>query len=511
MNSANGSRNFPLKEVPVAIFILFLFTFPLISLFYFGLQSEPQLILETFKSNGVATFLRTFFYGTLIALISNSVGFFLSIIFSYFDFPLRKILLGCFPLFLAFPVFVISFAYLNLYQDIFGFQKPLSLYFLGFVLASFPYSFLLFNSVLGYIPREQSEYVRLQNWSPWKAFKHLDLPRLKPVLWGSFFLIMFEFFSDIGASHLFGVKTVGTLTYELWSSYFSLGSAAFVCLFFLSFIVGFLWLQSRLVKRIEFGELIERPRKKIGGWISFIVGSLFLSFFLIPLAWLVRSSIPVFLELQLIEELANSMVVTFLWAFGFALSLSLIFIWLAFQFRRGSFFEKVVKYLADYGYATPGVFLAIGIGIPFFLSKRFLEATTLWVGLSGLAILIGWTIKFFKVGFEPLRQFRNSFDLSLEEYSFHQVRSLKQRWGHILFPLVKSSFGMSFFFLVIEAMKELPLVLLLRPPGFENVAVSFFEYASESDFPRASLFGLSLVIIGLFGQLVYFWLRRKPC
>ena len=81
----------------------------------------------------------------------------------------------------------------------------------------------------------------------------------------------------------------------------------------------------------------------------------------------------------------------------------------------------------------------------------------------------------------------------------------------VLLPLARSSIGMSFFFLLIEAMKELPIVLLLRPPGFENVAVGFFEYASESDYTNASVFGLSLVLMGLLGQWGYSISKRSSC
>ena len=49
----------------------------------------------------------------------------------------------------------------------------------------------------------------------------------------------------------------------------------------------------------------------------------------------------------------------------------------------------------------------------------------------------------------------------------------------------------------VDVMKEMPATLLLRPFGWDTLAVRIFELTSEGEWQRAGLPGLTLVLVGI--------------
>jgi iron(III) transport system permease protein len=54
----------------------------------------------------------------------------------------------------------------------------------------------------------------------------------------------------------------------------------------------------------------------------------------------------------------------------------------------------------------------------------------------------------------------------------------------------------------VDAMKELPATLLLRPFNFETLATLAYSYAALEQFERAALGALTIVLIGLIPVLL---------
>ncbi|MCY1417436.1 putative 2-aminoethylphosphonate transport system permease protein PhnV [compost metagenome] len=50
----------------------------------------------------------------------------------------------------------------------------------------------------------------------------------------------------------------------------------------------------------------------------------------------------------------------------------------------------------------------------------------------------------------------------------------------------------------VDVLKEMPATLLMRPFGWDTLAVRVFEMTSEGEWARAALPALSLVLVGLF-------------
>ena len=64
-------------------------------------------------------------------------------------------------------------------------------------------------------------------------------------------------------------------------------------------------------------------------------------------------------------------------------------------------------------------------------------------------------------------------------------------------PLSRSSLLAATVLVGVDALKELPIVLLLRPFGFDTLPVWVYNLASESRFQQAALPALSIIVVAL--------------
>jgi iron(III) transport system permease protein len=64
-------------------------------------------------------------------------------------------------------------------------------------------------------------------------------------------------------------------------------------------------------------------------------------------------------------------------------------------------------------------------------------------------------------------------------------------------PLSRASLLTAAILVGVDALKELPIVLLLRPFGFDTLPVWVYNLASESRFQQAALPALSIVTVAL--------------
>lgn len=134
---------------------------------------------------------------------------------------------------------------------------------------------------------------------------------------------------------------------------------------------------------------------------------------------------------------------------------------------------------ANLGYALLGSVLAVSIMLGFsYLDRAWVIPLSTAVGGAGkplllgslFALLLAYLVRFIAVAYAPL-------DGCLP----------------LLLPGALSA-GLLVF---VEVLKEIPATLLMRPFGWDTLAVRIFEMTSEGEWSRASLPALTLVIVGL--------------
>jgi iron(III) transport system permease protein len=64
-------------------------------------------------------------------------------------------------------------------------------------------------------------------------------------------------------------------------------------------------------------------------------------------------------------------------------------------------------------------------------------------------------------------------------------------------PLLRGGFGTALILVFVETMKEMPATLLLRPFGFDTLAVGVWELTAESLWADAAVPALAIVAAGL--------------
>jgi iron(III) transport system permease protein len=67
----------------------------------------------------------------------------------------------------------------------------------------------------------------------------------------------------------------------------------------------------------------------------------------------------------------------------------------------------------------------------------------------------------------------------------------------VYFPILKPGLVIAGFMVAVDVMKELPATYLLRPYGWDTLAIRIYELSSEGLYDRAAIPSLMLLLLGL--------------
>jgi iron(III) transport system permease protein len=175
--------------------------------------------------------------------------------------------------------------------------------------------------------------------------------------------------------------------------------------------------------------------------------------------------------------------------------------------RRSTVAMRWLVRLATMGYAVPGTVLAVGIAVPLVLLNNYLQdLLRSWMGDSApvlllqgtlLAVLIAYLARFLTVGFNPVESGLQRVTRSIDEAaaSLGVVGTELIRKVHV--PLLRTSLATAATLVFVDVMKEMPITLITRPPGWDTLAVRVWEMTSEGEWERAALPAVAIVLVGL--------------
>jgi iron(III) transport system permease protein len=162
--------------------------------------------------------------------------------------------------------------------------------------------------------------------------------------------------------------------------------------------------------------------------------------------------------------------------------------------------------LANLGYALPGSVLAVSLMLAFsFLDRELVVPLSSWLGGAGrplllgsvAALLVAYLVRFIAVAYGPLESSLARIRPSLPQ----AARSLGVGGPRLFFkvylPLLLPGTLSAALLVFVDTLKEMPATLLMRPFGWDTLAVRVFEMTSEGEWARASLPALTLVLVGL--------------
>ena len=168
--------------------------------------------------------------------------------------------------------------------------------------------------------------------------------------------------------------------------------------------------------------------------------------------------------------------------------------------------RRIVIAAATLGYALPGSLLAVGIMVVFTcvdgllaeLAQRGcgLEFNQL-LGCCVLGLYLAYAVRFMNPAFGALDSALERITPSIPEAARGRGVSPWQLLRRVYLLVLRPGLLTGALLVLVVVMKEMLAILLLRPFGWDTLAVRIFEITSEGEWQRAALPALALVLVGL--------------
>jgi iron(III) transport system permease protein len=456
------------------------------------------------------------------------------------DFPGRRVLLWALLLPLAMPAYIVAFAYLDLLHPIgpvqgalrwlLGYDSPRqwrlpdlrsmggAVFVLGFTL--YPYVYMTARAMFMTQPAHLLEAARSLGETRWGAFWRVALPMARPALAVGLSLALLETLNDIGASEFLGVHTLTVSIYTTWVTRSDLAGAAQIACTMLLAVVALVWLERRGRSRQRFGSA-QRMRaiqpKRLPGLVAWAVTAAVslpvLIGFVAPAAYLLWESTK---RLQLGAGISAGLWASLLNTLGLALGVTVLAVLaglvVAWSTRQGVSTRAPARWplqLSTLGYAVPGTVLAIGLLTPALALDAGLAQLLGAQGLPllgfGVVLVVACVIRFLAMPVGGLDAGLARIPPTLEQ----AARLLGETpWGtlrRVHLPLLRPALATSAMLVFVDAMKELPATLLLRPADFDTLATWLYAEAARGTYEEGAIAALCIVLAGLVPVL---WLAR---
>lgn len=456
------------------------------------------------------------------------LGVSLAWLISLCDFPGRRWLDWALMLPFAIPAYVLAFVFVGLLDYAGPVQSLMREWFgagaglprvrstggviIVLVLVFYPYVYLLARSAFMAQGRGLMEAARVLGHSPWQAFWSVALPMARPAIGAGLALALMETLADFGAVSVFNYDTFTTAIYKTWYSFYSLSSATQLASLLLLAVAVVLYGERRARGRAR--PASERARSQAlyrlrgwkaaaaTGWCMLVFACAFVIPLLQLLVWFFQQG-RFDLDERYLALIQHTLSLGALAAL-FTVAVALL---LAFARRQApTTLVRVGVALGNLGYALPGSMLAVSLMLAFsMLDRELVIPLSAVLGGAGkplllgslFALLLAYLVRFLAVAYAPvetsLQRIRPSLPQASRSLGVGGVRLFSRVYLPLLLPGTLSAALLVF----VDVLKEMPATLLMRPFGWDTLAVRVFEMTSEGEWARASLPALTLVLVGL--------------
>lgn len=447
------------------------------------------------------------------------------------DFPGRRVLDWALLLPLAMPTYIVAFAYLDLLHPIgpvqgalrwaLGYDSPRefrlpdlrsmggAVFVLGFVL--YPYVYLTARAMFMTQPLHLLEAARALGESRLGAFRRVALPLARPAIAVGLCLALLETLNDIGASEFLGVHTLTVAIYTTWITRSDLGGAAQIACVALIMVVTLVLLEQQGRRHQRFGSAQRmhalRPRRLAGAaaWSATCAAALpVLIGFVAPALYLAWETVK---RLQLgsgvSEHLLSSLLNTVTLAAGvtlFTVVAGLVVAWAARNQGTRHNGDQWQARLASLGYAVPGTVLAIGLLTPALAADNaladLLGLESLPLMSAGIVLVVACGIRFLVMPIGSIQAGLSRIPPAIEQSARVLGESASGTLRRVHLPLLKPAVLTGALLVFVDAMKELPATLLLRPANFDTLSTLLYGEAARGTYEEGAIAALAIVVAG---------------
>lgn len=446
------------------------------------------------------------------------IGVSLAYLVTFYDFPGKKFIKWGLILPLAIPAYIGAYTYsgmlsytgfiqvflrnklnMNVNQSYFNIMSVKGTIFI-FTLFLFPYVFMITKSFLQKQSATIVESSRLLGSGNFETFYKVILPMSRGAIVGSSTLVAMEVLSDYGVVSYFGVQAFSTAIFKSWISLNDVSSSLKLAGILLITVVFILILEKILRgrKRFSFSTTKIRPitPRKLKGKAKFLASFYCLSIFslsvIIPVGQMIAWSIASYKNISYVHffnMIKNSMFLAFLCS---TIILFLALILGNYTRLKKNIISKTYSKIAIMGYSMPGTVVAITI-ILFFNDIN--NKTGLYLSQSLVMLIFAYTIRYLAIAYQNIESGYEKMGNKFTESSRVLGYSLLETFFKVDLPMLKPAIISAFALTFLDIIKELPLVLLLRPFNFYTLSTKVFEYANDEMIPESSLPSLIIVLI----------------
>ena len=125
-----------------------------------------------------------------------------------------------------------------------------------------------------------------------------------------------------------------------------------------------------------------------------------------------------------------------------------------------------------------------------------------WLYGSLTLLILAYVVRFMPVSLQSQHSAIVSLSPSLEHASRTLGKGLWATFRNITIPNIKGGIIVGWVIVFVDCMKELPATMMLRPLGFDTLAIRVWVEASESLWEMASIPALMIVITGLIPLVI---------
>jgi iron(III) transport system permease protein len=439
------------------------------------------------------------------------------------EFPGRRWLEWALFLPFAIPAYVLAFVYLGVF-DYSGYaqvwmRETLGLpgfdirsgYFaiiLTFVLVFYPYVYMMARASFKRQKIHMIEAGKMLGASPIRVFWQISVPLARPAIAAGLLVTLMETLADFGVVSLFNYSTFTTAIYSAWGDFRSIEVASQLAslLVLVAFFLIYFERRARGSAKYYSTDVSHiRPYQANGllGWLLFVfVFGVFMLSFAMPILQIIIWSVDVF-----DKEWGGNYVSFFVSTAILTLSASILTVTVATilalpsHCKGSSRILQVLIRLSTLGYALPGSVMAVGLmyGVQniSLVNEYFGGSSLNYLLFGSIALLLfAYVSRFMAIAY-------NSANASAE-----QIKPVYQQSARLLgasrfrlvwkvyLPMMTPGILAGAILVAVDVMKELPATYILRPFGWDTLAIRVYELSAEGLFERAAVPALMMVVFG---------------
>lgn len=452
------------------------------------------------------------------------------------EFPGRRWVEPALVVPLAFPAYVLAYAYTHVLdfpgpvqtalRDLTGwgprdywFPEIRSLGGAAFVLtlALYPYTYLLARSAFQLTGRGPFEVARSLGQGPWTAWARVAVPIARPAIFAGALLVTMEVIADYGTVAFFGVQTFATGIYTSWFTLADRAAAAQLALGLLAFalLLALLERRSRAGARFAARGRYDGGRSQLNGWRGWLASALCG----LPVALgallpaLVLGAMALNSEQNILSARYLGFVRNTVTLAGVAAIVTVIAAIVLGTYNRiapGRGASSAIA-IGRLGYAVPGGVIAVGLMVPFgafdnsldaIMESRFGIDTGLLITGSIWLLIGAYLVRFLAA---PLGAYESGLSTVTTNIDAASRVLGEGIWGtvrRVHLPVLTPAVATAALIVFVDVAKELPATLILRPFNFDTLAVQAHRLAIDERLQGAAVPSLALACLGLVPVLL---------